>query len=644
MARVKKNNKPKRSSRNSAMNLLKRKLIKWFVILAIMGALLASAVIYIVRQDLPNIANILDENKTPVVTIKDAKGVILAKYGDLHGNSLTYSQIPKSLIEAVVATEDRRFFSHLGIDPIGLLRAMYVNQRAGRVVQGGSTLTQQLAKISLLTPDRTMYRKLQEAILAFEIEKKFSKQEIIAMYLNRVYLGRGNYGVDAAAKFYFGKNVHDLNLNEVAILAGMLKSPNRLSPANDKEASMKRAKQVLYNMEDAGYVSISELQNLEQPRIMERGEGRGALHNPYFADYVMELLPDLVGPVERNLTVYTTLDLGMQNKLESVLVKALAEQGASRDVKQGAAVTVDSVGAIKAWVGGASYRASQFDRVYRAKRQPGSSFKLFVYLAALENGVKLSDRFVDHPISIGKWRPRNFSREYKGSMTVQEAFSQSINTIAVQLSEKVGRQKVADIAHALGVTEELQVLPSLALGASEVPLLQMTSAYAGVASKGHKVTPIAILQVLDSHDRVIYSATPTSGAKVLSDASVNGMWAMMHESVRSGTSKGAAIDDLEIYGKTGTSQDHRDAWFFGFTNELTTGVWVGNDDNTPMRRLTGGALPATIWKRYMMQVNGSRESSSSHSAKPSKFFGWFSDGKQKSDTIDQVIAKSKKSE
>lgn len=645
MTKLRKKSKSKKPSRKGRLSHIKRKLIKWFITSAVVAILFASAAIYLIKQDLPNIANILDENKAPVVTIKDSKGIVLAKYGDLHGTPLTYKQIPNNLIEAVVATEDRRFFNHIGIDFLGLMRAIYVNQRAGKVVQGGSTLTQQLAKISLLTPDRTIYRKLQEAILAIEIERKFSKQEIITMYLNRVYLGRGNYGVDAASKFYFGKNVHDINLSEAAMLAGMLKSPNKLSPANDKEASMKRAKQVLYNMEDAGYITIAELQNIAPARIMERGEGRGALHNPYFTDYVMELLPDLVGPVERNLTVYTTLDLDMQNKLEGSLSKVMAEQGAARDVKQGAAVTIDSVGAIKAWVGGTSYRASQFDRVYRAKRQPGSSFKLFVYLAGLENGIKLTDHFVDHPISVGKWRPRNFSREYKGKMTMQEAFAQSINTIAVQISEKVGRQKVADVAHALGITEELQVLPSLALGASEVPLLQMTSAYAGVASRGYKITPIAIVQVLDSRNKVIYSATPAAGPKVLTDATVNGMWSMMRGSVLDGTSKGSAINGVDVYGKTGTSQDHRDAWFFGFANGLTTGVWLGNDDNTPMRRLTGGAMPATLWKRYMMQVIGGSDEanvSASSPAKQSKLFGWLSGKKEKSDTIDQVIEKSKK--
>lgn len=641
MANLKKNSKPykKRSFRSGKIKALKHKLIKWLLISVFMAGIISSGLIYLVTQDLPNIANILDENKAPVITIKDDNGVILAKYGDLHGSTVTYRQIPNHLIKAVMATEDRRFFSHFGIDPIGLLRAAYVNHRAKRVVQGGSTLTQQLAKISLLTPERTIYRKIQEALLALELERKFSKQEIITMYLNRVYLGRGNYGVDAASKFYFGKNVQDINLYEAAILASMLKSPNKLSPANDKEASLKAAKQVLYNMENAGYLSISDLNNLSPARIIERGEGRGALHNPYFTDYVMEILPDLIGPIERNLTVYTTMNLAMQNNLEAAMNEVISKQGAARDAKQRAAITIDNNGEIKAWVGGAHYRTSQFDRVYKAKRQPGSSFKLFVYLAALENGIKLNDHFVDHPISIGNWRPRNFSRDYKGSMTMQESFALSINTIAVQLSEKIGRNKVAAIAHTLGVTEELKLLPSLALGASEVPLLQMTQAYAAVSAKGHLVTPIAITKVLDQHSNIIYTHNPAIGSKVLSDTAVRGMWSLMRESVISGTSKGADITGVEVYGKTGTSQDHRDAWFFGFTQGLTTGVWLGNDDNTPMKKVTGGALPASIWKKYMLKLTHHEDNSKA--TKPSTLFKWFSAGKDRSDTIDKIIERSK---
>lgn len=635
MAKGKK--KSKKSGKKSKWAFLRAKIIKWTLILGFIGGLIGFAAVYLISQDLPNIGRILEENKSPIVTIKDMNGTVLAKYGDIHGSSLTYKQIPKHLIEAVLSTEDRRFFSHMGVDPIGLLRAAYFNYRAGRVVQGGSTLTQQLAKISLLTSERTMYRKIQEALLSIEIEKKFSKQQIISMYLNRVYLGRGNYGVDAASKFYFGKNVQDLNLYESAILAGMLKSPNKLSPANDKEASMKRAKQVLYNMESAGYISVSDIQNASPPRIIERGEARGALHNPYFADYVMEILPDKVGPIERNLTVYTTLDLKLQSNLESSLKKALSENGKLRDISQAAAVTIDSLGAIKAWVGGVSYKHSQFDRVYKARRQPGSSFKLFVYLAALENGIKLTDHFVDQPISIGKWKPRNFSRDYRGDMTVKEAFAKSINTIAVQLSEKIGRDKVVNMAHSLGIIDDIPLLPSVALGSAEVTLLQMSNAYASVANKGYKIEPIAILKVYDSSNRLIYSNSPAHGAKVLSNDTINSIWTMMRESVLHGTSKGANIDGIEVHGKTGTSQDYRDAWFFGFADGLTTGVWVGNDDNRSMKNLTGGSVPAVIWKQYMAQSISPAQPSN---GKKGNIWSLFGSGKK--DTIDSIMANSKK--
>ena len=630
--------KQKTSSKKRALKLW-HKLLRYLFYLVVLITVIGGIFIYIVMQDLPNIANILDENKTTIVTIKDVNGIVLAKYGDLHGQSLIHKQIPKHLIEAVIATEDRRFYSHIGIDVIGLLRAAYVNHRAGRIVQGGSTLTQQLAKISLLTPERTLYRKIQEALLALEIESKFSKKEIISMYLNRVYLGRGNYGVDAASRFYFGKQASDMNLSEAAILAGMLKSPNKLSPANDETASLKRAKQVLFNMEDEGYITIKDIQSLTPPNIIHRGDGRGALQNPYFADYVMEILPDLIGPIERNLTVYTTLDLAMQNKLESTLSHIISTHGKQNKVEQGAAVTIDSFGAIKAWVGGTSYRLSQFDRVNQAKRQPGSAFKIFVYIAALESGIKLDDKFIDAPLSIGKWRPRNFSRDYKGAITLQEAFALSINTVAVRLSEQVGRSKVAEAAHNLGVKEELQLLPSLALGTSEVPLLQMTGAYASIAANGHRLAPTAILKVIE-HNKVIYSHTPTVGPKSLSDSVVNSIRNLMKQSVDNGTSRAAAIEGLSVYGKTGTSQDYRDAWFFGFAQGITTGVWLGNDDNTPMHKLTGGKLPALLWKEYMTQIVG--KTALNKPAIKSNWLNLFSSKKEKSDTISQVIAKSKK--
>jgi penicillin-binding protein 1A len=595
-----------------------------------------------VHRSLPNVAKILEENKTPVVTIKDTNGIVLAKYGDIHGVSLSYKKLPKHLIQAVISIEDRRFFNHPGIDILGLIRAFYVNHRAGKLVQGGSTLTQQLAKITLLTPDRTIFRKLQDIILAIEIENKFSKEEIITMYLNRVYLGRGNYGVDAASKFYFGKNIGDINLTEAAMLAGMLKSPNRLAPSNNEEAALKRAKQVLYSMEHEGYISINDLHNIPNPRIIKRGDGRGALHDPYFTDYVMDILPDLVGPIERSMTVLTTLDFNMQNKLEQSLIKIMHEQGTAKNAHQAAAISIDNEGAIKAWVGGTAYRDSQFDRVYQAKRQPGSAFKLFVYLAALENGIKPGDKYIDHPISVDRWRPRNFSRDFKGSMSVADAFINSINTITVQLCEKVGRQKVANIARSLGIKEEMQLLPSMALGANETTLIQMSGAYATISAEGHAVTPVAITKVLDPQNRVIYYNTPTIGNKVLSDKTIDNIKSMLKDVVNYGTGKRAEMPGIAVFGKTGTSQDYRDAWFFGFANGLTTGIWVGNDDNIPMRNLTGGTIPTIIWKHYMLNLVGSNEKSSTIKIdKRRSIFDFFSSKKNNVDTIEQIIQRSK---
>ncbi len=558
--------------------------------------------IYLIK-DLPDISEMARNNIKPQITIRSYDGIVLAKYGDLHGNNLTYSQIPIYLSQAVIAAEDQRFYNHFGIDIFGILRAYYTNLKAGKIVQGGSTITQQLAKIIYLSPERTFKRKLQEALIAIQLERQFSKEQILTMYLNRVYLGKGNYGVDAAARYYFGKYAQDLELFECAILAGMLKAPSKYAPSNNPKFSITRAHYVLHRMADEGFITVKEEKNAKPPSIVERGVARGALKNPYFTDYILSMIPDLIENHNQDLDIQTTLNMGLQRQLEVSSNKLLNEYKAAYNISQVAGVIMEPSGAIRAMLGGKDYSASEFNRVVVAKRQPGSAFKFFVYAAAMENGYNLSDTFVDKPISLEqgkglpKWTPKNYYKdEYSGEMTLDEAFSRSINTIAVQLSEQVGRKKVIELAHRLGITSSIKNLPSIALGATEVSLLELTQAFAHIANDGIKTKAFGILQVKDTKGNILYEYPGLSTERVLSEDVVSKMRILMTHVVDYGTARNAKILFSNVYGKTGTSQDYRDAWFVGSNDKLVAGIWLGNDDNSPMKKVVGGTVPAKVFK------------------------------------------------
>ena len=558
--------------------------------------------IYLIK-DLPDISEMARNNIKPQITIRSYDGIVLAKYGDLHGNNLTFSQIPIYLSQAVVAAEDQRFYNHFGIDIFGILRAYYTNLKAGKIVQGGSTITQQLAKIIYLSPERTFKRKLQEALIAIQLERQFSKEQILTMYLNRVYLGKGNYGVDAAARYYFGKYAQDLELFECAILAGMLKAPSKYAPSNNPKFSITRAHYVLHRMADEGFITVKEEKNARPPAIVERGVARGALQNPYFTDYILSMIPDLIENHNQDLDIQTTLNMGLQRQLEVSSNKLLNEYKTAYNISQVAGLIMEPSGAIRAMLGGKDYSDSEFNRVVVAKRQPGSAFKFFVYAAAIENGYNLSDTFVDKPISLEqgkglpKWTPKNYYKdEYSGEMTLDEAFSRSINTIAVQLSEQVGRKKVIELAHRLGITSSIKNLPSIALGATEVSLLELTQAFAHIANDGIKTKAFGILQVKDAKGNILYEHPGLSTERVLSEDVVSKMRTLMTHVVDYGTARNAKILFGNVYGKTGTSQDYRDAWFVGSNDKLVAGIWLGNDDNSPMKKVVGGTVPAKVFK------------------------------------------------
>jgi penicillin-binding protein 1A len=554
--------------------------------------------------DLPDPSRLTSVARRASITLVTEDGQILASYGDLYGKPVTLEQLPPYLPKALLATEDRRFYDHFGLDPYGLLRAVYVNIRAGHLVQGGSTITQQLAKNVFLTPDRTIRRKGQEALLALWLEHKLTKGQILALYLNRVYFGAGTYGVEAAARKYFGKPASQLNKFEAAMLAGMVKAPARYNPLVDPQAAEDRARLVLDNMVSAGFMSAADA-------AQAKAEGMAAMKPPaaasgqYYSDWVLDQVSGYVNFGDRDLVVVTTIDRRDQLAAEAVVAKILAGAEAAKNASQAALVALSPDGAVRAMVGGRDYGASQFNRATQSLRPPGSSFKLFVYLAAMEAGMTPDDVMVDAPVSVGNYRPNNYDDKFYGPVTLRQAFARSLNSVALQLSERVGRARVIEAARRLGITADLTNGPSIALGASGVPLLEMTGAYAALANRGDGVWPYGIEQILDADGTILYKRNGGGPGQVIGGHAASEMLDMMQSVIQSGTGRAAALD-RPAAGKTGTSGDYRDAWFVGFTADLVAGVWVGNDNNAPMNKVTGGSLPTRIWHDFMAEVEAGK--------------------------------------
>jgi len=573
------------------------RLLRLGVLLGLWCVIIGGLVLGYFALTLPDTSQLTTAERRPSITILADDGSLIGNFGDLFGQPVTLKQMSPNLPKAVIATEDRRFYSHFGVDPVGLVRALVSDVRAGHVVQGGSTITQQLAKNLFLTPDRSLGRKVREALLALWLEHRFTKDQILEIYLNRVYLGGGAFGVDAAAHRYFGKSAGKLNLFECAVIAGLLKAPSRFSPANDRERAIGRADQVLANMVEAGYIS-----DADQAVAKREGATLAVAGHPgerYFADWIADQIHDYAGANDRDLTVRTTLDPRMQAAAESAIGSILARYGARDDVSQGALVALGTDGAVRAMVGGRDYAQSQFNRATQAQRQPGSSFKPFVYLAALEAGLRPSDRFVDGPIRIGNWQPHNYGNKYLGEMSVADAFAQSINTIAVQVAQRAGIPRVVAVASRLGIASDLANDASIALGTNEVNLLELVSAYAPFANGGNGVLAYGISDIRDSDGHVVYRRAGSGPGPVVPSEVLGMMDDMMSGVITRGTGKSAAFG-RPAAGKTGTTQDYRDAWFIGFTPDLIAGVWFGNDDNSPMNKVTGGSLPATAWRNFMI--------------------------------------------
>jgi penicillin-binding protein 1A len=571
--------------------------------LTLYGGVAGASFMGVLLLTLPDIDDLNAVKKSQSILVKSEDGEIIGSFGDIYGNHVPFVALPKSLVEAVIATEDRYFYHHFGIDPIGLTRAMVANFRAGKVVQGGSTVTQQVAKNVFLTPERSLMRKLREMLLAFKLEYRFSKEEIMSIYLNRVYLGAGSYGVDAAARRYFDKPAHEMTLGESAIIAGLLKAPSRFAPTSNPALSRARADQVLVNMEDAGYLTKKETEKARAELAQEmKGRQRNSQSTFYFADWIADQLPEYIGNVDEDLVVTTTLRPDMQLMGEKAINDVMDKDGERLKASQAAMVAMSPDGAVRVMIGGRSYAGSQFNRTVQSQRQPGSSFKLFVYLAGLEDGMTPDAVVKDEPMTIpivgGSWTPRNYTGKYEGEMTMKEALTQSINTVAVQISERVGRDKVIGVARRLGIAADMQPVPSIALGATEVTLLEMTNAYAHMAAGGAIVYPYGILSITTKSGKEVYKRENARSGMVLGSGVVGMMNEMLMSVVQNGTGRGASIG-RSAAGKTGTTSDYKDAWFIGYTPDLVAGVWVGNDDNTPMKKVTGGTLPAPIWRGFM---------------------------------------------
>ncbi len=570
--------------------------------MAIWGLIIGGGVLAFYAYDLPDIDDALADARRATVTIHDAEGATLATIGDLYGLPVRLRDLPPALPLAVLATEDRRFYRHFGIDVIGLARALITNINAGRIKQGGSTITQQVAKNLFLTPARTIKRKVQETLLAFWLETRFTKDQIFTVYLNRVYLGAGAYGVEAAAQRYFGRSARQVSTYQAALLAGLLKAPSRYNPLANPKRAHARTKQVLANMVAAGYITAREANHAKRQKnvvIARKPARRGAR---YFIDWVLAQIPSYVSSNHGDIIVETTLNSRLQRWAQAEGRRLIERAGKAAQASEVAAVSLTADGAVRVMVGGKNYGESQFNRATQARRQPGSAFKPIIYLAGLEAGFKPDQTMVDSPVRLQGWQPRNFDRKYRGTVRLDQALAQSINTIAVQLGHRVGVKQTIQTARRLGITAPLPANLSLTLGAAELSLLELTAAYAPFANGGRGVWPYGIRMIRDKTGRILYRRGGSGPGRVVSPQHVADMNAMLTKVITEGTGKKARLN-RPAAGKTGTSQQSRDAWFIGYTADLVTGVWLGNDTGAAMKDVTGGGLPAQFWQRLMTRAH-----------------------------------------
>lgn len=575
------------------------RLIYWGAVIGVWLAILAvGAVIYLAR-DLPDISTLQAPQHQPSVTFLDRSGAVIGSRGGRYSAEVTLEELPAYVPAAFVAVEDRRFYDHPGFDVIGIARSLVRNARCMCISGGGSTITQQLARNLFLTPDQNMPRKIREIMLAVQLERQYSKRQILTMYLNRTDFGAGAIGIEAAAQRYFNKPASQLTIGEAALLVGLLKAPTRYSPVSNTERAERRANIVLSEMVENGAITAAQRQQALSARVGVFRQGANT-RGQYFIDWIMQSLSQAVGPVSEDIVVETTLDLPIQAAAERAVARGV-EAARGSGVQQGALVSLDGGGRVRAMVGGTDYLSTQFNRAVDARRQAGSAWKPFVYLTAMESGVTPDTMVNDAPVQIGDWSPRNYTGRYLGPITIRTAVAQSINTVAAMVADRVGRSNVAATAHRLGIRSQIQLQPSMALGAVEVSPLEMAQAYAPFSNGGRLALAYGVNRIRTRAGRVLYErrADEGNGAAVIGNPALDYMNEMLRGVVSGGTGTRARVAGYDIAGKTGTTSDYRDAWFMGYTGGFVTAVWVGRDDNTSMRRVTGGQAPASIWRDFM---------------------------------------------
>lgn len=546
---------------------------------------------------LPDINDAVSRTRQPSTTIIAENGNEIATFGSVYSEVVYAKDLPKYVTDAIISTEDRRFYEHFGFDIISFTRAMLTNVFKGRYAQGGSTITQQVAKNLFLTSQKNIKRKTQELLLAFWLEYKFTKEQILTLYLNRVYLGSGTYGIEAASQKYFQKSSRYINLKEAAIIAGMLKAPSRYNPIASEERAVNRAKVVLQNMVDNHVLTEEQKTAALKMRIgpEKKYNVKDAMH---FADWVYNEVNDFIGERNQDIYVSTTLNQDIQQAASKALEETI-KNNKNKNVTQGAVVVMDMDGAVKAMVGGVNYNKSQFNRAIQALRQPGSAFKPFVYLTALQEGFAEDDKIMDVPLSIKNWKPENADKKYYGEVTLRQALAKSLNLATINLSEMLSKPAIIKNARKMGITTEIQNTPSLALGTFEVCVLDMAAAYAVFANGGNAVWPYAIEEIYSRDGYQLYMRQGSAKNKIIKEKHAEEMTKMLETVINSGTGKKAKLPFFAA-GKTGTSQDNRDAWFAGYTKNYVCVVWLGNDDNSPMKGVSGSNLPAEIWKKIML--------------------------------------------
>lgn len=567
-----------------------------------LGFAVAIVGLYHYSRDLPSMGMLETRTRIPQVTIVDRNNVLITHYGEVQGKPVPITVLPDHVVQAFLATEDRNFYHHLGVNPVAVLRAFIVNVKSGSVRQGGSTITQQLVKNIFLTPEKTIKRKVQEVFLALQLEQAYSKDEILGFYLNNVYFGSGTYGIRAATDRYFGKKPSQLSVGEAALLAGLLKAPSRYSPAARPQAAKNRARIVLQSMVEEEYLSRERMEN-----ILANGVARISIHEnlaPYVTEKVMGELRLLLGELQQDVVVHTSLDIVVHQKTQLALSSLPTRDTRFKKDIQVALVALEEDGAIRLLIGGRDYTASEFNRATSSKRQPGSAFKPFVYLAALEAGWQPDDEILDAPLTLEGWSPKNYKDKYYGPVKLGEAMARSLNTAAIRVQEAAGRRNVVSVARRLGVSSKIDPGAALGLGVNEVTPLELAAAYVPFANGGYRAEPYTITSVYTSEGKVLFARHNQPKERLIEEQTWVAINHMLGEVVRMGSGRTAALPGYVTAGKTGTTQESRDAWFVGYAGKLTGVVWLGKDDNSPMKEgwsaISGAGTPILLWKDMMV--------------------------------------------